>query len=127
MTYDEIHPAMREALGVFEVLRRFGFKSEDIFFHQNSKDAIRPEPKGMMFVVLKVKGKDFTIRVGVVDLSYEDWAARWRAVAVAASERDIPDIERIVGESEARRTMVRLMIAIQDKGIRVPVTGMGMS
>lgn len=133
MTYDEIDPAMRQAIGAFEVLRRFGFRSEDIFFHQNDEAESRAsggrEPPRMMFVVLKVKGKDFTIRVGVVDLPYEAWAKRWTEVATAARDRTIPpeELDRIVDESYARRIMVQLMMAIQDKGIHVPVTGMGMS
>ena len=89
MTYDEIHPAMREALGAFEVLRRFGFKSEDIFFHQNADEPPGPEPFGMMFVVLKTRGKSFSIRVGVVDLPYAAWADGWKAVATAALEERI--------------------------------------
>jgi hypothetical protein len=122
MTYDEIHPAMREALGAFEMLRRFGFKSDDIFFHQNADDLQGPEPKGMMFVVLKTKGKDFTIRVGVVDSTYEAWADAWKAVATAALEKRIPEADRIVEESEAFRYKVQLMMAIQNKGIVVPLT-----
>jgi hypothetical protein len=58
MTRDEIHPAMRQALGAFEVLRRFGFNSADIYFHQNADDTPGgPEPHGMMFVVLDTGGK----------------------------------------------------------------------
>jgi len=120
MTYDEIHPAMRAALGAFEVLRRFGFQSDDVFFHQNDEEVPGHEPKGMMFVVLKTQGKDFTIRVGVVDLNYEQWAAAWKAVATAALEKRIEEVDRIVEESEAFRDKVRLMMAIQAKGIRVP-------
>ena len=121
MTREEIHPAMREALGAFEVLRRLGFESADIFFHQNASDAVvGPEPRGMMFVVLKTQGKSFAIRVGVVDLPYDAWVSAWQAVATAASERRIAGVDRIVDESEARRNMLPLMVTIQAKGIRVP-------
>lgn len=122
MTYDEIHPAMRAAIGAFEMLRRFGFESGDIFFHQNAGDPmVGPEPMGMMFVVLKTQGKDFTIRVGLVETTYESWVGAWGAVATAALEHRIEEIDRIVEESEACRYKVQLMMAIQDKGIRVPV------
>ena len=121
MTYDEIHPAMRGAIGAFEMLRRFGFKSDDIFFHQNADDPPGPEPKGMMFVVLKTQGKTFSIRVGVVDMAYAAWADAWKAVATAALEKRIAEYDRVVEESEAFQSKVRLMMAIQAKGIRVPV------
>lgn len=121
MTYDEIHPVMRAALGTFEVLRRLGFKSDDIFFHQNGDEAPGPEPRRMMFVVLKTQGKDFTIRVGVVDTTYDVWVSTWKTVATAALEKRVEEIDRIVEESEAFRSKVQLMVAIQAKGILVPV------
>jgi hypothetical protein len=128
MTYDEIHPAMREALGAFEMLRRFGFASADIFFHQNAAEPPGgPEPRGMMFVILKTQGNDFSIRVGIVDMSYEAWKGAWEAVATAASEKRVEEADRIVTESEAFRLKVPLMMAIQAKGIRVPVTGRHLS
>ena len=125
MTYDEIHPAMREAIGAFETLRSLGFKSDDIFFHQNGDEPLPPgwpEPKGMMFVVLKTQGKEFSIRVGVVDASYEQWSKTWQTVATAVTERAIPPdlLDRIVNESFARRSIVRMMLALQKNGIRVP-------
>lgn len=121
MTRDEIHPAMREAIGAFTMLRRFGFKSDDIFFHQNMDEEPGPEPRGMMFVVLKTQDKSFSIRVGVVDLPYAGWAAAWKVVATALLEGRVDSTDRIVDESEAFRDKVRLMMAIQGKGIRVPV------
>ena len=120
MTYDEIHPVMRAALGTFEVLRRFGFKSDTIFFHQN-KTASPHEPARMMFVVLKTQKKEFNISVGIVDLPYEAWAASWKAVAEAARDKHIEEADRIVEESEAFQHKVQLLLAIQNKGIRVPV------
>ena len=119
MTHDEIHPAMRAAVGTFEVLRRFGFKSDDIFFHQN-ETATPYEPAGMMFVVLKTQKKEFTIRVGIVELPYDEWTVAWKAVAEAALERRIEAIEQIVEECEAFQLKVPLMVAIEKKGIRVP-------
>lgn len=47
MTYNEIHPVMRTALGTFEMLRHFGFESKDIYFHQNTNEPTNPlEPRG---------------------------------------------------------------------------------
>lgn len=120
MTRDEIHPAMREAIGTFTVLRQFGFKSEDIFFHQNEHPG-GPEPVGMMFVVLRTQGKEFSIRVGVVDMAHDAWRESWTAVATAAAEGRVEDADRMVAESEARACLVQLMVAIQAKGIRIPV------
>lgn len=121
MTYDEIHPAMRAALGTFEMLRRLGFKSADIFFHQNANEPTNPlEPRGMMFVVLKTQGKEFTIRVGLVESTYEAWVDEWQAVVAAALEHRIEEADRIVEESEAFRRKVDFLLAIRAKGIRIP-------
>ena len=121
MTYDEIHPAMRTALGTFEMLRRFGFVSADIFFHQNANEPPNPlEPRGMMFVVLRTQGKEFTIRVGIAEMPYEAWVEAWEAVVAAALEKRIEEADRIVEESEAFQHKVQLLLAIQNKGIRVP-------
>lgn len=128
MTYAEIHPAMRAALGTFEVLRRFGFEPDVIFFHQNTT-ATPYEPAGMMFVVLRTQKKEFTIRVGVVELPYDEWTVAWKAVVEAIVERRIEeaDVDRIVEESEAFRHKVQLMMAIQARGIRVPVMNRSLS
>jgi hypothetical protein len=128
MTYDEIHPAMREALGAFEMLRRFGFASADIFFHQNAAEPPGgPEPRGMMFVVLQTQGKEFSARVGAVDMPYEVWKSTWEAVVTAANENRVEEVDRIVTESEAFRLKIPLMLAIQAKGIRVPAMGKHLS
>jgi|HubBroStandDraft_2_1064218.scaffolds.fasta_scaffold01263_8 hypothetical protein len=128
MTYDEIHPAMRAAIGTFETLRRFGFESDDIFFHQNADESPGGlEPRGMMFVVLMTQGKQFSIRVGVVDVPYETWKTSWEAVATAASEKQIEEVDRMLYESEAFREKVGLMVAIQAKGIRIPVAQRNLS
>ena len=128
MTRDEIHPAMREALATFEMLRRFGFVSDDVFFYQNADEPPGgPEPRGMMFVVLKTQGKEFTIRVGVVDLPHDVWVDAWKAVATAALEGRVEEADRIVQESQARRHVVQLMVAIEAKGIRIPVAQRNLS
>ena len=120
MTYDEIHPAMRAALGTFEVLRRLGFKSDDIFFTRN-KTASPHEPAGMMYVVLKTQKKEFNVRVGVVDMPHEEWVRSWTAVAEAARDKRIEEVDRIVEGSEAFQDKIHLIRAIQSKGIRIPV------
>jgi hypothetical protein len=126
VTYNEIHPVLRAALGAFEMLRRFGFTSDDIFFTRN-ETAYPPEPARMMFVVLKTQKKEFTIRVGVVDLPQEEWTIAWRAVAEAALERRIEEVDRIVEESEAFQRKAGLVMAIQAKGIRVPAANRHLS
>jgi hypothetical protein len=127
LPYAEIHPTMRAALGTFGVLRQFGFESADIFFHQNADEQEGPEPRGMMFVVLKTQGKTFSIRVGIVDVPYAEWLRVWKDVATAALDRRIEEIDRIVEESEAFRNKVRLIITIQSKGIRVPAANRSLS
>jgi len=120
MTRDEIHPAMREALGTFALFRALGFRSDDIFFHQNADEPPGPEPRGMMFAVLKVQGKHFSISVGVVDTTYDAWIETWTTVATAARDGQVVDLGRIIEESLAFKVKVQIMMAIENKGIRIP-------
>ena len=123
MKYADVPKPMREAIGTFEMLRRLGFESNDIFFYHNGDEPEGgSEPKNMMFVCLKTQGREFFIRVGVVDLPYRDWAHTWQAVAMAVRSGTLPkaDAERMVSECDAflqTKSMVRAMLA---KGITVP-------
>ena len=68
MKYDDIPEPMRNALATYEMLRRLGFSSDDIHWHQNAAEPPgSDEPRGMMFVVLQTQGKRFAMRVGIVD------------------------------------------------------------
>lgn len=123
MNYSDIPRPMREALGAFEMLRRFGFPSADIFWHQNeSADPGGREPAGMMFVVLRTQGKDFTLRTGVVPTSYDEWCKSWQAVmqALLAGEIAQEERNRMLEESEAYQRWRDLARAIRAKGIRLP-------
>jgi hypothetical protein len=123
MTYDEIHPAMRAAIAVFEMLRRLGFKSDDIYFHRNETEhPTGLEPAGMMFVVLQTQGKEFSVRVGVVDGPNEAWAVTWKRVATAFRDGKVSakDRSRVLVESEAYQEWRGLVAALRHKTIHVP-------
>ena len=123
MTYDEIHPAMRNAIGAFDVLRRLGFPSEQIHWHQNAGEPPGLEPVGMMFVVLQSPEGEFAIRVGVVDVPYAEWRETWKRVAQALLDQQIPpeDFDRMLQESESFKRSTALALAIEQKGIPVPL------
>lgn len=123
MKYREIPKPMRNALATYEILRRLGFSSDDIHWHHNGAEHPgSPEPRGMMFVVLQTQGKEFLMRVGVIDTSYDAWREQWRTVMQALLDNAIPekDYGRLLSESEAYRKTDNLCAAIRGKGIRIP-------
>lgn len=123
MKYAEIPRPMRDALGTYEMLRRLGFPSNDIHWHHNGDEPPgSPEPRGMMFVVLQTQGKSFTMRVGIVDTTYDAWRDKWFAVMQALLDNAISDKDygRLLSESEAYRNTDALCVAIRAKDIRIP-------
>lgn len=123
MTYDEVPEPMRVALATFEMLRRLGFTPEEILWHHNGNEPPGgPEPRGMMFVVLKVDDKEFLVRTGVVPTSYEQWQKQWLRVQKAAKDHTLSDddYDRMLLESEAYQFTDDFCQAIRAKGIRIP-------
>ena len=116
MKYDDIPAPMREALGTYEMLRRIGFKPEEVTWHLN--------PDHMMLASLQTQGKEFDIRCGILDArSPEAHLKRWTEVITAYNNRQIPDEDcnRLLVECDAYRMTDEMLGAMRAKGIRVPV------
>jgi hypothetical protein len=115
MKYQDIAKPFREALGTFEMLRRFGFKSDDIYFHVN--------PDNVFFVILRTQGREFSMDVGPVrGMSPDQAEEAWKMVATALNQIAIrdQDLARMVEESMAFRETTTLAVVIHNKGIRIP-------
>lgn len=117
----DLHPVIREALAVFETLRKIGFSSDDIF-------AGRDPSKGSMFMQLKTQGLEFTITLdgpGNNGWSPEALTELWTAAGKAYNGNgpdDFTDTERqdIWEHSGIRRNAIPLMYALVAKGIALP-------
>lgn len=125
MTYDEIHPTLRGAIGVFEGLRKVGFESDDIFVEVSGSPGL-PAGELMVFVTLKTQGKEFLVGVGRWrEEKTDDLQQQWRALCAAMNGRDVPraDMDRIWQESLVFSDMVGFTLAIVNKGIEIPNPG----
>lgn len=113
--YDQIHPAIRQAIGCHEGFRKLGFVSDDLFVHFN--------PDNSMLVVLKTQGKDFSVTVGWVEgVSHDEWQELWASAAEAVRDQRVTqkDMDRIWQESLPFNNAHGFLMAIMSKGIRVP-------
>lgn len=125
MTYDEIHPTLRGAVGVFEGLRKAGFESDDIFVQVAGSPGL-PAGELMVFVALKTQGKEFLVSVGRwLEAKTDDLQQQWLALCAAMNGRDVPDadMDRIWQESIVFGDMVGFTLAIMNKGIEIPNLG----
>jgi hypothetical protein len=125
MTYDEIHPTLRGAVGVFEGLRKAGFESDDIFVEVAGSPGL-PAGELMVFVTLKTQGKEFLVGVGKwLAAKTDELQQQWRALCAAMNGRDVPqaDMDRIWQESIVYGDMVGFTLAIMNKGIEIPNLG----
>lgn len=129
MKLSTIHPTFQEALGTHEAFRRCGFSPDDIFWHLNpdpsypaGTDTFGKPGTREMFVVLKTQGKDFSVNVGKVRMSHEEWEVAWKAVCTAVLERKVSDSDfQVMWESSmAYRDKVGFVLAIGAKGIEIP-------
>lgn len=113
MSYEEIPSPMRNAIGVFEMLRRFGFPSEDIYFH------VREDK--MFFVILQTQGKIFRIDTGIIKEGTRDEAEdKWRQVTGSMRRINKDDLDRILAESPAYQRSMDFARVLEMKGIRIP-------
>lgn len=118
MKYDKIHPAVREALGIYEGFRKLGFPSDYIFA------GLKPlDPKtGVVCIVLKAQGKEFTVDAGLMRATQEEFAEIWGKTATAVVNREVSpvDLSRIYEESLPYQRSAEFMAALLLKGIETP-------
>jgi hypothetical protein len=107
---------MRRFIGAFEAYRRLGFKADDIFFLVSESARF-----GVLsaFCLLKTQGKEFATECGPVE-SQEKAAAEYAALAM--DKLPEADLERLWDESEPRQNATLFVLAIVDKGFRIPNT-----
>jgi len=122
MTYDEIHPALRGVLGIFEGLRKLGFVADDIYVEVAETLGLRPDDM-MVFVALKTQGREFLVGIAPWPRDKtDDLQTRWAALCAAMNGHEIPqkDMNRIWQESIAFGNFTGFAMAIAHKGIAIP-------
>lgn len=111
MKYDDIHPALRNALGIHEGFRKLNYPSDDIFIGQQG---------GIVFVVLKANGKEFTCEAGPMDqMTNEAFAAIWGEAVRAWNNGELSpdDLTRIYLESIPGSDSIVFLTALMKKGV----------
>lgn len=120
LRYDEIHPAIRGALGMFEGLRKIGFQATDIYAATRDNGE---EAKSIM-VVLRAQGKEHITTVGEMSVSEDDFRDIWEETCLAVNSRLVPpkDYQRIYRESLAYTNAGDLLFSLHRKGIVPPLS-----
>ena len=120
----QIEPEYVEAFGIHEALRKFGFRSDDIFF----SIGISANFGGRcMHIILKTQGKQFIMTVCKIDddVTDEQVYNRWSEVATLMSSHMISQDEanRMWQQSQMGKNQddfEALALAIQAKGFFLP-------
>ncbi len=104
MTYDEIPPAFRVALGAHEAYRRFGFPSEFIGLRKDH----------MVIYVVRDQGLEFVFECGTMNVKHAVFERRWKEMLIADGWR-VP-ADRIWQEFLVNTSLVEFMARLTAKG-----------
>lgn len=118
MTYDEINPAFREAIGVFEGLRKLGFQSKDIYYFVGGKE----DDKWQFVVKLLVNQKQFLAITGLVEGEPTDIREKWRNIIQNFDEISQGDLDKIWQECRVFNNAAAFVLSILNCGIIIPKT-----
>jgi hypothetical protein len=128
MTYDDMPPVMRAAIGAHTAFRRIGFSS-DVIFIELAKTPNAPEGHVGVFVTLKrpsptnpKKTIDYRIAVGFWPKNkkkQQQFMKEWRAIALAVNNGLVSenDLERCWQESEARHHSTEFVLGLVMRGM----------
>jgi len=119
--YDDISPTMRAFLGGREGFRKLGFRAEDLYcaLHMSVRFRVLS-----CFVKLMAQDKEFNLEVGSVE-DADEFQEEYKRVAVAINAGELPesDQDRIWQESEAHTNAFAFVMALRNKGFRIPNVG----
>jgi hypothetical protein len=124
ITYDDVHPTLREFLGCREALRRLGFTPDELYC-QVGQDLARARPGAppelSCFLELRSGGRTFRIGAGTVG-DARSFLRSYQEVAEAINEGRIPeaDLRRMHERCQARLHAEELLAALRAKGIQIP-------
>jgi hypothetical protein len=123
----ELHTSIKEALSVFEILRKLGFHRDQIYagaIDQIVLEGERATGEVACMVIMELRAKDlsFVIQCGMWPLPPElfekDWAdaAEYWNTTTPQGRRDIYE------NSNVRQKAIPLVQALASKGIMLPCT-----
>jgi hypothetical protein len=114
----DLNPVFREALATFEAMRRFGFTPDQIYMSVGQRS---------LFCTVKssIASESFSIRMGPMPLSKEEFQAEWEKVCELWKNGTEKEHLRIWDHSVARTQTAQLLVLLKAKGIRVPIMQKG--
>lgn len=107
----QIPVAFREALACHQVLRRLGFKSDDIYVMYS---------EGYLFLSLKTQGLEFNIDLGEVETNEVEFPTFWAEIVEAFNTGPEVEAAAIWEQSLAKNNMKLISDLIRKKGIMLP-------
>jgi hypothetical protein len=118
MTFNDVHPAIREYFGYHELFRRLGFSPDELIPLVGPLEDGGPEDQ--LFFVLESQGKRFTAMCGQV----KDFATFNADLAVfvdALQKKTISDADlKLMWEwSSCRANVVEILEAVRAKGFEI--------
>lgn len=128
----DVPDAYREALAVFEALRRLGFDADDIFFQcglpaPELVPSVVPAGLNIVRVILRTTGQEFVVDVGLlrqgeVADAFEE-TMRGFMVAIVEGRLTPDELQRVWKESDIGASVEKfatLTLLLQQKGFLVP-------
>ncbi len=115
--FQQLHPLLREAIGVHSIIEKMGFSMADIYM-QRAPNAISGDIH--VFVMLKTQGREFIYDCGPSDISEDAWQNVAKAAFRAWNAASQTERECLFEHCEARKDAVLMLSAIVAKGITPP-------
>ncbi len=114
MDATELPHSFQAALALFNALRCLGFESGHIFFNYNPR-------QGFIVSVDKGDGREFGIRAGEIDATYETWKTEWSKVTSAMLDGTLTpeSLDKVWQKFDFMK--VRLVEDLLRGGVQIPV------
>ena len=113
MRYEDMHPAMRKALGFHEALRRLGFVPDHIRLYLS---------EGVLYSAVFSGGRYVLMAAGEFQGSEQDVADTWGRVAEAVRDSSLPDEDmyRCLHEAVPEGRELDFAASLSRAGARIP-------
>jgi hypothetical protein len=122
VTYDDIHPTLRQLVGTREGFRKMGYAAEDLYVELGRNPFVGADEL-MAFTTLMTHGKIFRVDAGPWPMNDEaGFAMQWRAACEALNSGQVSDddLDRIWKESAVYKNKVDFVMALSLKGFIPP-------
>jgi len=100
----DLEPLIREALSTWQLFRRLGFSSDDIYIALN---------EGSLLITVKWRGKGFSVRVGATEMTPQMLAQVWDHAAGVMATADPDELQSDWDNSAAAKEMPGIVLKLE--------------